>query len=64
MCKAERFREMSKHETRQQFNNLFVRNFPDEWTENELRLCFEPYGRIVSVRLTHSDKIRIAFISF
>jgi len=40
-----------KRDFRKAFNNIYVKNFPFEWTEADLRKMFEPYGHIKSLVL-------------
>lgn len=44
-----KFEPKSKADFRKVFNNIFVKNMPDEWTEMEIRKTFEAYGRISSL---------------
>jgi len=38
------------------FNNLFVKNFPKEnFSEDELKTLFEPFGEIVSVKVFQTE---------
>ncbi|ORM42012.1 Polyadenylate-binding protein [Babesia sp. Xinjiang] len=47
------------------FTNLYVRNFPDTWTENDLHEVFSKYGQITSMLLKSDDKgRRFAFVNF
>jgi RNA recognition motif-containing protein len=34
---------------RKMFNNLYVKNFNPDWTENEIKPLFEKYGWIRSI---------------
>ncbi|GBE60586.1 polyadenylate binding protein [Babesia ovata] len=47
------------------FTNLYVRNFPDTWTEDDLRETFSKYGEITSMLLKTDDKgRRFAFVNY
>ncbi|GIX63119.1 polyadenylate-binding protein [Babesia caballi] len=47
------------------FTNLYVRNFPDTWTEDDIRETFGKYGEITSMMLKSDDKGRpFAFVNF
>ncbi|EDO07182.1 polyadenylate binding protein family protein [Babesia bovis T2Bo] len=47
------------------FTNLYVRNFPDTWTEDDLHQTFSKYGEITSLLLKSDDKgRRFAFVNF
>jgi RNA recognition motif-containing protein len=45
------------------FNNLFVKNLPtSEFTEDELKKVFEPFGNLISVKLDQSKAF--GFVAF
>ncbi|KAK1443574.1 polyadenylate binding protein [Babesia gibsoni] len=47
------------------FTNLYVRNFPETWTEDDLKETFEKYGEITSMMLKSDEKgRRFAFVNF
>ncbi|KAK2196869.1 bifunctional Nucleotide-binding alpha-beta plait domain superfamily/RNA recognition motif domain/Polyadenylate-binding protein-Hyperplastic disc protein/RNA-binding domain superfamily/PABP [Babesia duncani] len=47
------------------FTNLYVRNFPESFTEDDLKELFSPYGEITSMMIKSDDKGRkFAFINF
>ncbi|GFE54016.1 polyadenylate binding protein [Babesia ovis] len=47
------------------FTNLYVRNFPESWTEDDLKQTFSKYGEITSLLLKTDDKgRRFAFVNF
>lgn len=41
---AVKFAPRSKAELRKVFNNIYVKNFPPEWTETDLQRTFEEFG--------------------
>jgi hypothetical protein len=41
---AVKFAPRSKAELRKVFNNIYVKNFPPEWTEMDLQRTFEEFG--------------------
>jgi polyadenylate-binding protein len=49
---------------RKAFNNIYVKNFPVEWTEVELREEFSKFGEILSLTLAKNDKGPYAFICY
>ena len=69
--KRERERQLA-HESFKFFTskkrcNLFVKNFPDDVSENDLRSCFASYGEIDSIRVftSHeSGRISHAFVCY
>eukprot|EP00347_Sterkiella_histriomuscorum_P014149 403361976 len=45
--------------------NLYVKNFPDDTTEEQLQAYFENYGEIESIKLNHKDgKAVYAFVCY
>lgn len=47
------------------FTNLYVKNFPSAYTEDDLKKLFESYGKITSLALTTDKKGRkFAFVNF
>ena len=59
-----KFAPKSKLEFRKVFNNIFVKNMPDEWTEAELKNCFEAFGQISSLIMTKNAIGQSAFICY
>ena len=49
---------------RKVFNNIFVKNMPDDWTEAELKKCFEAFGQISSLIMTKNAIGQSAFICY
>lgn len=43
--------------------NLYVKNVPATWTEDDLRKIFEPYGKIIQVRVPGNNR-NIAFVLY
>lgn len=39
-----KFEPKTKSDFRKVFNNIFVKNIPDNWSEAEIKKCFEAYG--------------------
>lgn len=46
------------------FNNIFVKNLPSEWTEQQVREAFEVFGNITSVLLGTNNIGNYAFICY
>ncbi len=50
------------------FNNIYVKNFPPQWGENELRGLFGKYGDILSLYVAKKEKDGVerpfAFVCF
>lgn len=63
---AERLRETIKYKSSKKRCNLYVKGFPDNMTEDELRGLFEKYGEIESLRMhpPGEGKKLYAFVCF
>jgi RNA recognition motif-containing protein len=59
-----KFAPRSKAEFRKVYNNIFVKNMPDEWTETEIKKTFEAHGRISSLFTSKNQIGTYAFICF
>jgi len=49
------------------YNNVYIKNFPEEFDDDKLREMFEPYGKIISAKIMSdgNDKARgFGFVSF
>ena len=44
-----KFAPRSRVDLRKVFNNIYVKNFPADWTEADLRRTFEEFGQITSI---------------
>jgi len=44
------------------FNNLFVKNFPSDFSDDLLRKTFEPFGSLISVKIDESRAF--GFVAF
>lgn len=58
------YKPKDRREMRKAFNNIYVKNFPDEWNEDQVRELFVPYGRIESLYVSKNDKGAYAFVCF
>jgi len=47
----EKFQEMIRYKNSKKRCNLYVKNFPKEWKEEELKGLFAQYGEIENVRI-------------
>ena len=59
-----KFAPRDKKDFRKVFNNIYVKNMPEQWTTEEVRTFFEPYGRIASLHYSSNEKGPYAFICF
>ena len=53
-----------KRDFQKVFNNVYVKNFPKEWTEENLKAMFAPYGRISSVFLVKNEAGAFGFVCY
>jgi len=63
---AERLRDTIKYKNSKKRCNLYVKGFPENCTEEDLRKAFEEFGEIESLRLHPTDKEKklYAFVCF
>merc|ERR1712110_1000698 len=63
---AERLRDTIKYKNSKKRCNLYVKGFPENCTEEDLRHTWEPFGEIESLRLHPTDKEKklYAFVCF
>jgi len=59
-----KYEPKSKADFRKVFNNIFVKNLPDEWNEKEIKDCFQAYGRISSLFIGKHAIGNYAFICY
>lgn len=61
------FRSKAERGGEQKFTNVYVKNFPKEWTEEDLERAFGKYGKITSSKLPTDDsgvKKGFGFVNF
>lgn len=51
-----KYQPKDRREIRKSFNNIYVKNFPENWGENELRAIFAKYGEIKSLAVLSAPK--------
>lgn len=59
-----KFAPKSKADFRKVFNNIFVKNMPDEWKEDDIKKHFESFGTIASLYFSKNAIGPYAFICF
>lgn len=59
-----KFAPKSKADLRKVNNNIYVKNLPDEWADEDLRKQFSKFGLIQSTFLSKSAQGPFAFICF
>lgn len=61
----EKKREQNRFKNSKKRCNLYVKNFPDNTTEEQLRAYFEKYGEIESIKLHHKEGAAVyAFVCY
>ena len=45
-------------------NNLYVRNYPSNYTDDQLRELFVPYGEVNTITQKDNPKGKFAFVTF
>merc|ERR1712166_1395141 len=61
---AVKFAPRDKKEFRKVYNNVYVKNLPPQWTEDDVRKCFGAYGHITSVYITAHANGPYAFVCY
>jgi len=59
-----KYQPRDKREFRKIYNNIYAKNFPDNFTEEDVRALFSQYGRIESMKFMVNEKGPYAFICF
>lgn len=59
-----KFAPKDKKDFRKVYNNIFIKNMPKNWTVEEVKNHFAPYGHITSVFLGKSEHGSYCFVCF
>jgi len=61
----EKLRETIRYKASKRRCNLYVKNFPNQWKEQDLTNLFKPYGEIEKIRVdTSPNGNAFAFVCF
>ena len=60
-CIGMRFSPKDKREFQKVFNNIYVKNFPIEWTEDQLKDIFSKFGDILSCTTSENAEKTLKF---
>jgi len=63
-CVAVAFKPKDRSDVRRIANNLYVKNYPESWTEEKLREVFAAFGQISMVKEMNHPNGKFAFICF
>jgi len=58
---SEKMKETLRYKTSKNRCNLYVKNFPSEWGEDNLKQLFEQFGPIEKIRVERKGKAGNAF---
>jgi len=61
---AIKYQPRDKRDFRRIYNNIYAKNFPPGFTEQDVRNLFEQYGRVESLVFKENDKGSYAFICY
>lgn len=61
---CEKFEPKDKREIRRVVNNIYVKNFPDSWSEDDIKQKFSEHGHIKSIVIFKNEKGRFGFICY
>lgn len=59
-----RYQPRDKRDFRKIYNNIYAKNFPNNYTEADVRALFTQFGRIESMHYANNEKGPYAFICF
>jgi RNA recognition motif-containing protein len=59
-----KYEPKDRRDNRKAFNNIYCKNFPDSWSEDQVKELFAPYGKIHSCVVQKNDKGAYAFVCF
>ena len=63
-CVAVPFKPKDRSDVRKIANNLYVKNYPDSWTDEKLKEVFSAYGTINNLTQKDHDNGKFAFICY
>ena len=63
-CQVIRYQPRDKRDFRKIYNNIYAKNFPPNYTEEDVRNLFSQFGRIESMKFMVNEKGPYAFICF
>lgn len=64
VCVAIPYKPKDRADVRRIANNLYVKNYPEAWGDEQLRGLFEPFGNIASIVQKPHQNGRFAFVCF
>ena len=63
-CQVIKYQPRDKRDFRKIYNNIYAKNFPENFSEEDVRNLFSEFGRIESMKYMRNDKGPFAFICF
>lgn len=61
---AVKFEPKDRRDVRKLINNIYVKNIPLDWTDDQVKKLFEPYGAIKSLILYKNDIGQFGFVCY
>jgi len=61
---TEKMKETLRYKTSKKRCNLYVKNFPNDWDEENLKQQFEPFGPIEKIKVDKKGSAVYAFVCF
>jgi len=61
---AIKYQPRDKRDFRRIYNNIYAKNFPQDFTEADVKALFEKYGRVESLSFETNDKGSYAFVCY
>jgi RNA recognition motif-containing protein len=59
-----KYEPKDRRDNRKAFNNIYCKNFPASWSEEEVKELFAPFGKLHSCIVQKNDKGAYAFVCF
>jgi polyadenylate-binding protein len=59
-----RYQPKDRRDLRKAFNNIYVKNFPESYSDDQLKVLFGEYGNILSIHTIKNDKGAFAFVCY
>jgi polyadenylate-binding protein len=61
---VQRYQPKDRRDMRKAFNNIYVKNFPNSYSDDDLKKLFGQFGNILSLTVIKNDKGAYAFICY
>jgi len=61
---VQRYQPKDRRDLRKAFNNIYVKNFPPTYSDEELMKLFSQYGNVLSLHVIKNEKGAFAFVCY